>query len=314
MSFSTSRKLEAYRRDFQNLTLGQALDEGAKRRWTDPRGTLRRRFTTGVSQGKMAIQTLAPIVKPELSGLPVATLRDLVVVREVTPEHVEDAVERWMPVVSTATINSRINALSVMGLNVEGLRVALPSRLKWWLTPDDQAKVRATYGDHPDADIRLMADYVDWAAHTGLRVEESLRLRRSDFAEVVKRDGTRIVVVTVPGTKTAESQATLPLTEAAAALYYKRLPPGSPHDAIMFPTTYRSLAASWQHARALVGAHDDPLATLKALRRSAARHLTTNGMPLDILRQYLRHNDVETTMGYLTLTGGYSVEEFSKWL
>ena len=44
------------------------------------------------------------------------------------------------------------------------------------------------------------------------------------------------------------------------------------------------------------------MATLKALRRSAARYLTVGGMPLDILRQYLRHNSVATTMGYLRLT------------
>jgi hypothetical protein len=37
-------------------------------------------------------------------------------------------------------------------------------------------------------------------------------------------------------------------------------------------------------------------------------------MPLDMLRQYLRHESIWTTMGYLRLVGGYDKDEMRKFL
>ena len=82
----------------------------------------------------------------------------------------------------------------------------------------------------------------------------------------------------------------------------------------MFPISYRTLNRDWQHCRAFLGVADNPLSTLKALRRTAARHLTVKGMPLDILRGYLRHSSSKTTEGYLRLVGGYTPEEQRRWL
>jgi len=56
------------------------------------------------------------------------------------------------------------------------------------------------------------------------------------------------------------------------------------------------------------------MATLKAMRRTAVRHLTVNGMPTEMVRDYLRHSDIKTTMGYLHLVGGYSTEEQRRYL
>ncbi len=38
------------------------------------------------------------------------------------------------------------------------------------------------------------------------------------------------------------------------------------------------------------------------------------GMPLDMVRLYLRHGSMETTMGYLRLTGGYEEGEIRRYL
>lgn len=46
----------------------------------------------------------------------------------------------------------------------------------------------------------------------------------------------------------------------------------------------------------------------------AARQLTTSGMPTEMVRDYLRHSDITTTMGYLHLVGGHSVTEQRRWL
>ena len=151
----------------------------------------------------------------------------------------------------------------------------------------------------------ILADFVDWTVWTGLRVEESLRLRRSSFANNFRS-------VTVPGLKTLGSQATLPISSDATALA-KRIFAGSSGDPAMFPVTYRQLMRRWPVVMQAFGV-THPMATLKALRRSAARYLTVGGMPLDILRQYLRHNSVATTMGYLRLTGGYGENEMRRWL
>lgn len=56
-----------------------------------------------------------------------------------------------------------------------------------------------------------------------------------------------------------------------------------------------------------------PRATLKAFRRSFARHATERGLPPDMLRQYLRHEHLATTAGYLKLVGGYTTEHLRPW-
>jgi integrase len=211
-----------------------------------------------------------------------------------------------------------------MGVNVSGCRPRQARPLKWWLRPDDHKKLVAwlrvtsdpanvtareleTIGRFvfvittgltppPLEGAELLADYIDWTVQTGLRVEESLRLRRSDFAADYRS-------VTVPGTKTGSSQATLPITGEATAVVSRRFSAGSQPVApgtLLFPATYTALRIAWREARRHIGADGNPMATLKALRRSAARRLHADlGMPLDKVRHYLRHSSVSTTMGYL---------------
>jgi len=82
----------------------------------------------------------------------------------------------------------------------------------------------------------------------------------------------------------------------------------------IFPIAYDNLHELWDKARAFLGCADNHMATLKALRRTAARHLTINGMPTEMVRDYLRHENIKTTMGYLHLVGGYKTEEQRRWL
>jgi integrase len=147
--------------------------------------------------------------------------------------------------------------------------------------------------------------FADWTLLTGLRVEETLRLTRDNFSE----DFTE---VNVPGLKTVASQATLPLSSAAtvvAAYIFGERNSGPMFNAV----SYKDLQRRWQVVRKQMGI-ESPGATLKAFRRGAARQLTVGGMPLDMLRQYLRHESVNTTMGYLRLVGGYDKNEMRKFL
>ena len=165
------------------------------------------------------------------------------------------------------------------------------------LTPADRAHTRRL----------ALADLIVWTGATGLRIEESLNLRWSD---IHKRDARTLV--TVPGLKTHMAQATLPLSAEATAVLARRRPLGG---ATVFGATYAEVLREWVEARKVLGLEDPSVATLKALRRTAARSLhATKGMPLDMTRQYLRHENVQTTMGYLRLTGGYGEAEISRWL
>jgi integrase len=238
-----------------------------------------------------------------------------------------------------ATITKRLNCLGKLGVNVEGLRPKKDRKLQWWLRPADRDRLcaylrgkvvrTAASADDPWAvheefrseDPRYddLADLIEWTTYTGLRIEESLRLRWSDIGCCPERGTFKGGSVTVPGLKTAAAQATIPLAEPASLVLANRWngPPSSPKegDRVFDPLDYNWIAEKWATVcRPFLGV-TDPTCTLKALRRSAARYLhVERGMPLDVVRQYLRHEDVETTMGYLRLTGGYEAEEMRRWL
>ena len=229
---------------------------------------------------------------------------------DVTKATLMDAVNHWKAQGASPTgINTRLGVLSVMGIDVKGCRVRVPRKLKWWLTPDHYEALKAHY----EADSLFMR-YVEWVTFTGLRLEEVLRLKRSDFSSA-------FTSVTVPGTKTDFSQKTLPLSTDATDLA-KRVfatkpaqdPRRKPIDYPMFDVEYTALLTLWREAMDKIGVTHET-ATPRALRRGAARHLhSQKGMPLDMLRQYLSHSNVQTTMGYPRLTGGYDEEQMRKWL
>lgn len=260
-------------------------------------------------------------------------------VEEITTEHLKACVAVWRKEgLSASTINTRLNIFSALGINVKGARVVRPKPLKWWLPPDKMAELlvylRAPAPPFPRA--RFMADYVEWTCFTGLRVEETLRLTWDEVRLDIREEGSRMVShseMVAPGTKTTDAQASLALALIPALLLKRRFEErenpreprifavprptgGQPIDDLeaRIEADYDRLSVDWAHPRAFLGATDNKLATLKALRRTAARHLTVNGMPTAILMGYLRHSNIQTTMGYLRLTGGYSTTEQRRWL
>lgn len=273
-------------------TLSQALARVDRDRWSRMRSG-----KTLYSQAKAGVTGLHCLV----GDCPV---------QSVTPSTLAVLTAQWYKAgTAPATIQKRLNCLSALGVNVEGCRVKEPKVLKWWLRPEDEERLVRDFG--PTGEFAL---FVRWTTRTGLRVEETLALTWGDF---VWGRGE----LTVPGTKTDGSQATIVLSsealEIAQALF------GTPATGVwnlpahmrMVRTEYTALRSQWQAARQRYGWETIPTATLKALRRTAARYLhVTCGMPLDIVRQYLRHEDIKTTLGYLRLTGGYSTEEMRKYL
>jgi integrase len=209
------------------------------------------------------------------------------------------------------SVNCRMAALSVIGVKVRYCK--LPRKRKWWLAPAEEAQL-LSLGLPP-----ILSAFVKWTLATGLRVEESLALRWND-ADL------EVGTVHVTGTKTDMAEATLPLSQEALGVLVewrqqsRNLPPYSSGGGgviplgRVFPCSYRSLWVLWQQARSQMGLMGVPTATLKSLRRSFARRAHVNGMPVDILRQYLRHSSLKTTEGYLWLIGGYSQDEMRRYL
>lgn len=229
----------------------------------------------------------------------------------------------------TATINSKLTVVGVLfeHLQIDGCKVPFvrePRPLKWWMTPELEASALGWCTDHSRHDL---ADYIRWAVLTGLRVEETLRAQRQHFTGL----GTERPSLTVPGTKTTDAQATIPLFLEAAALAARRLGasgittqqlfPAPPHVYVLdrrktSPTqrAYLALQSDWQDCRHALGLDGTHGATLKALRRSMARLATERGMPTSVLQKYLRHGDIKTTEGYLKLVGGYDTELMRQWV
>ncbi|WP_269929986.1 tyrosine-type recombinase/integrase [Aminobacter sp. HY435] len=297
-------------------TLQEALKRTYRQRWA----TARDNGKTLLSQAERALVDIAVLITHDEHDDDAELLSE-VRVAAVTPEKIEQATSHWYGEgLAPATITKRLNCLSAMGIQVNGMRPKKQRKLQWWLRPEDAERLRVWLdelynGGQGNHQARQVAHFIFWTMRTGFRVEETLRLCRSHF---VGLDGLpEDMAVTVPGTKTASAgNITLPLSEEAAELAIAQFEdaPEQP-GATMFTLTYEQLVWWWGQCRAHIGAADTHGATLKALRRSAARYLHVDcNMPLDMVRQYLRHEDIATTMGYLRLTGGYGTEEMRRFL
>jgi integrase len=77
--------------------------------------------------------------------------------------------------------------------------------------------------------------------------------------------------------------------------------------------SYTVVKKKWRLVRIKFGLTRNNTAAPKALRRTFARRANDNGMPTEMLRQYLGHSDIATTIDYLRLVGGYT-EEMRKYV
>lgn len=299
----------------EQLSKSETLEQALRRCYGNASGSLYSQARAAAIHVSLEAQERgSPCAKP--SDWPVEMLLQHDVER-ITEEDVKNATARfYKDGLSPATINKRLNCLSKMGVSVQGLRVKNPGKLKWYL-PEDKLLEVLLWCDQQD--YSSLANLIKWTVRTGLRIEESLRLGPDSFVKEFKGgagDGPlEVRAVKVPGTKTATSQATLPLSTEAALVAWRFLI-ASPYGPVkMFQWDYEQYQTQWNHVREHFGWQDDPTATLKALRRSAARYLHVDcGMPLHMVQQYLRHESMDTTLEYLRLTGGYGTEEMRRYL
>lgn len=293
----------------KSVLLIDAFRDVTERRWAGMRSQADRTY-----QLRQALTTLCRVMGGDADSLTVA---------QVKRDHLVKCIDFWRSTVSPSTINKRLSVLRALGIDVEGLWVTNKLPLKWWLTPSACTRLLAYLREgqfEPFLHAHLLADYIELVSLTGLRVEEAIRLKwgELDLRISTTPEGKTVSrsKMTVPGTKTSGAQQTNAIALIPALLLMRmdqERTDRSP-EALVFPIGYNTLQRAWDQARLWLGVQDNKMATLKALRRTAARNLTVNGMPTEMLRAYLRHSNIQTTMGYLRLVGGYSTEEQHRWL
>lgn len=296
-------------------TLSQALSRVWETDWRHRRSgqTLWSQATHAAGQVALAAYDRLQASGHVIPSAAVGELRSLLMASEITLQDVRTTTSVfYREGLSPATIQKRLNCLSKLGVNVEGCRVKVPKQLKWHLKESDKttllADLRGISGSHFWSTV---ANVVEWTTLTGLRIEETIRLRWADVDHAEQ-------TISVPGTKTSASQATLPFGQRIKDLLVEHWaldPPTTGQADPVFNIAYSALQEAWEGLRLQYGWKDDPTATLKALRRSAARYLHVDcGMPLHMVQQYLRHESMDTTLEYLRLTGGYGTEEMRRYL
>ncbi|MFT3671274.1 tyrosine-type recombinase/integrase [Aestuariivirga sp.] len=226
----------------------------------------------------------------------------------ITTAHIEKAIATFRTRGNKpSTINSKLSALrgviafaysrtpKLMTNLLMVPTVTKPVVPKWWLRPEwVPPLVELAMREGMD----VMADYIPFIVFTGLRVEEALRLYPKDFAGLDSDKPT----IKVPGSKTKSSEATVPLFKEAAMIVKKRIARQGDRLAI-FPIGYPTMADQWAKLRELSEWHNETTCTLKALRRTFAKIANDRGLGGFDIMKLLRHTSINTTQGYLTLTG-----------
>lgn len=221
------------------------------------------------------------------------------------------------------TINAKLSALSVifkiaqnrkpklMHHDLKLPRVRPQVTLKWWMKPEDMVKAADYLTAQNDT---LFLHYIQFLLLTGLRVKEALNVRLRDFRGL----DTEKAFLRVPGTKNESSEATIAITEEARQIVLKRdaenKARGQTSDRL-FDVNYTHMQRRWTVLREFLGYGDVKTATLRALRRSFA-HLGVTKYKMDALtlRSVMRHSSVNTTQGYLRLTGAEEGQNGANYL
>lgn len=220
---------------------------------------------------------------------------------EITTAIVADVIEAWERRGSApATINRKVAALSVMlkTAQANGKLAALPllprrkeyeGRIRY-LRPDEEESLLNFAPGPAERDLMVLSIY------TGIRRGELARLTVRDCD--LTSDLPRITVWVSKGDK----PRTIFLT-ARAAEAVKRLTAGlSSHEPLIpegiTPTHLSRLVAAWKVARGLPPGDE---MCWHSLRHTCASRLVQRGVPLIVVKEWMGHAAIETTMRYAHL-------------
>jgi len=168
-----------------------------------------------------------------------------------------------------------------------------PGRLRWLRREEYERLLKAARAN-PRAP--WLADFIEFAVHTGMRRGEILGLewRRVDLGE-------RVAYLNPEHQKGRRYNA-VPLNDRAVAILRKRFAARERPKA-RYVFEYRkhriaSLKTSFGRARAAAGLED---VTIHDLRHTCGAWLVQAGVPIRTVAEVLRHRDIATTMRYAHL-------------
>ncbi len=195
---------------------------------------------------------------------------------------------------SAGTINRKFAALSkVMSCAIDrGGLLAKPKfprkkefagRIRF-ITEDEEAMFLSTCEKLGWQDF---GDVVAVLIDTGLRRGELVRLTVRD-ADLVNK------VINVWETKTGNAQS-VPLTQRAFKIA-ERWCQQTNDRLVKFTLT--QLRHKWDYVRSLLGLGDDPQFVLHVCRHTCASRLVQRGAPLVVIKEWMGHKAIQTTMRY----------------
>lgn len=155
-----------------------------------------------------------------------------------------------------------------------------------WMDEEEEAKV-LTLCNH--LGLTDLADYIAVAIDTGFRRAELLGFQSRDFSN-------GILHLHAGATKSNEARS-VPATKRVTEILTRR----GNRGAIFSPLTVTTLRAQWQRIRHLMKLDDDPQFVVHMLRHTCASRLVQRGVPLTMVKAWMGHAKIETTLRYAHL-------------
>lgn len=142
-----------------------------------------------------------------------------------------------------------------------------------------------------------MLDFCELAIETGFRQGEGLRLLVRNARAL--GDAARAHIAIDIG-KTDRSAGTVPLTKLALDIVQRRVAMAkSKPQALLFPNmTAGRVQRMWNEFREHLGLSADPGFTFHCLRHTACSRLFDEGLDAMTVKDFMRHEDLQTTMRY----------------
>ena len=200
---------------------------------------------------------------------------------------------------SNASINRKLGGLSGM-LNAAYDRNRLEKKPKIPYRRSYASRVRFVTLEEEQTLIRLLRQWgLDSAADgftvlidTGLRIGEMLSLTEKDI-DLDRR------LIHAWQTKTKHPR-TVPMTARVRKIIRSRWT-GMP-DKKLFPQQYHYFLVAWNRVRSVMGLENDQQFVIHTLRHTCASRLVQGGVSLAIIREWMGHKHIRSTMIYAHLS------------
>lgn len=234
----------------------------------------------------------------------------------ILAELTRDQIDAWVHSLeakgnSDSTINRKISALSKVAKvagKYGGLKEALPlpslrkekkGRIRQ-LSPEEEAKLDALFRAKGQYEI---ADAVTVLIDTGLRLSELWAVHWEDVMFPATGGGSHGVLLVYGeegrGTKGGDYRS-VPMTSRVCAIFERRkglIPTlNKPFD-----LTNSDMRHKWDAARDQMGLTNDPNFVPHVCRHTCASRLVRRGISLPVVKDWLGHKDIKTTMKYAHL-------------